>query len=161
MMFKKAQEEIVGFVMIVLLVTIILVVFLGFYLRGHKQDYRTESVEVSQFLDSMLEYTTECSLTNGYSYASVSSLASDCAERNSLCSNGRSACQVLQNSTKEIIESSWFFGQENPEKGYRFNVKAGNTTLVFHNVGSVNCKSSRSSSRSFQKATFNLEICLS
>ena len=48
---RRAQEEIVGFVLIVVLVVIVLVIFLGISLRNPKPQQR-ESEIIYQFLES-------------------------------------------------------------------------------------------------------------
>ena len=114
---KKAQEEIVGFVLIILVVSVILLVFLGIFLR--KDTGKTGNVEVSQFLDSMSETTTECSLNGGYSYIKYSELVVSCNE-GKICSSGK-ACDILKNVTKNLIESSWSFSSVyGPKTGYKF-----------------------------------------
>ncbi len=157
---KKGQEEIVGFVLIVLLITVILVIFLGIYLSGKNKDLSVESSEVSQFVEAMMQYSSDCSLNQGFSYENLGDLATNCATSNSLCENGKSACEVLKNSTKEAIESSWVFGSNSPNRAYRFTIKAGNTTLVSQGSGGA-CSSSRGSGgKPLQEVSFNLKICL-
>src|SRR3989344_58350 len=114
---KKAQEEIVGFVLIILIVSVVLLVFLGIFLR--KDTNKTGDSEVSQFLDSISETTTECSFNGGYSYIKYSELIASCNE-GKICSSG-GACDILKNVTKNLIESSWNFSPTNgPKTGYRF-----------------------------------------
>jgi hypothetical protein len=160
MITRKGQEEMVGFVLIILLVAIIFLVFLGLFLRKGNSDNSIESGEISQFLDSMLEYTSNCSLNSGYSYENVKDLATEC-ERGALCSNNKEACIVLKETSKEIIESSWQFGSESPNKGYRFSIKF-NGTAPDININSATgaCNTLRGGSRPFQKSVFDLKICL-
>src|SRR3989338_7985995 len=56
---KRSQEEMVGFALIIILVSIILLVFLAFSLSKSKTE-STESYEVNSFLQSTLQYTTAC-----------------------------------------------------------------------------------------------------
>ena len=56
---KKGQEEMVGFALILILVAIIVLVFIGFSIRSPEKE-SVESYEVESFLQSMLQYTTEC-----------------------------------------------------------------------------------------------------
>ncbi len=158
---KKAQEEMVGFVLIVVLVTVIFLILLGLFLRKNSQDISMESSEVSMFLDSMVEFTTNCSLNSGFSYENVGDLAAEC-DRNSLCSNGKNACDVLNEVTTELIESSWNFGAESPTKGYVFSIKFENQNSLPISINSENviCTSYRGGTRPFQKALFDLKICL-
>jgi|WetSurMetagenome_2_1015567.scaffolds.fasta_scaffold375777_2 hypothetical protein len=161
MITKRAQEEMVGFVLIILLVAVIFLIFLGLFLRRSSTDNRIESSEISQFLDAMTEVTSNCSLNSGYSFESIGDLATEC-ERNSLCSGGKTACEILKTSTKEIIESSWNFGAESPNKGYKFLISFNSSLAqpIIWNSVAGSCGSYREGSRSFQKATFDLKICL-
>ena len=113
---NKAQEEIVGFVAIVLIVSIILIVFLGIFLRKDKSGLG--SVEVSQFLDAIMETTTTCSV-GGY-YKEYSELVKRCNE--GLDCSGENSCDILKKYTKEMIENSWNFGDDNVKKAYMFDV---------------------------------------
>ena len=115
---KKGQEEIVGFVLIVLIVSVVLVIFLSIFLRD-KGD-RVSDPEVTQFLDAIKEITSECSLNGGYSYLNYADLVEEC-NGGSLCSNGKKACDNLKEITKEMIELSWNFGPESVRKGYEFS----------------------------------------
>ena len=57
---KKAQEEIFGFVLIVLVVVIIGLVFLAFSLRQRTEPVETKEAELTDLLDTVLSYTTDC-----------------------------------------------------------------------------------------------------
>lgn len=157
---RKSQEEIVGFVLIILLVTVILVILLGIYARSKTRDRTSESGEVAQFLDAMLEYTTECSLNSGFSYETISNLATNCALSNSLCSNSKSSCEVLQDSTKKLIESAWVFGEESPNKGYRFVIGTNGSDVIKQSSNSGKCDNLIGGTRTFQQVSFDLKICL-
>ncbi len=116
---KKAQEEIVGFVLIILIVSVILLVFLGIFLR--RDTDKTGNSEVSQFLEAISGTTTECSLNGGYNYIKYSELVAACKE-GKICSSG-GACDALKNVTKNLIESSWSFSSTSgPKTGYKFEV---------------------------------------
>ena len=122
MIKKKAQEEMIGFVMIMLVMAIIFVVFLGIYLRKPVSRDRTESAEVSQFLDSLFQYTTECSYDSGYSYENIEDLVVDCFNGKNCPAIGKKACDVLEQDIKKITEASWNFGTESPETGYEYKI---------------------------------------
>ena len=57
---KKSQEEIVGFVVVIVLIAVIALVFLGLSLT--KKQEPIESRQVSNLLGAMLQYTTDCSV---------------------------------------------------------------------------------------------------
>lgn len=118
MIRKKAQEEMIGFVMIMLVLAIIFVIFLGIFIRLGPQIQSTESTEVSQFLDSLLQYTTECTHDGGYTYKNIEDLISACHDGGQCISEDY--CVMLRRTIKEIIETSWNFGPESPERSYEF-----------------------------------------
>lgn len=119
-MRKKAQEEIVGFIVIILLVAVIFLVFLGITLRKTPSG-TADSLEVSQFLESALELTTNCTL-NSYSYLSVRELVVECY-KGSQCLDSASACNMLENTLKTSTESAWNFNQDSPTKSYSYELK--------------------------------------
>lgn len=118
---RKGQEEIVGFVLIVVLVAIIFLVFLGIYLRQKTPVNQKESKDVSQFLESAMEYTTECAVSAEPDYSSLGRLVRDCQSRAICKPSGRDACDVLKETISKIVESSWNIGEGNPDTGYIFN----------------------------------------
>ena len=56
---KKGQQEMVGFIVIVLIIVIAGVIFLGIYLRGDKK-INTLDAEISNFLIASSRYTSDC-----------------------------------------------------------------------------------------------------
>lgn len=128
---KKAQEEMVGFVMIMILVAIIMLVFLAIWIR-QGPDEPDVSIEVSQFLDAMLEHTTECARF-GTSYLSVDEMMNLCRDGRSCpagIADGEDACEVVGDTAQEIIENTYAFGTESFEKSYNFKVIRTTNTPV-------------------------------
>ncbi len=114
---KRGQEEIVGFVLVVLLVSIILIVFLSIFLKKDKEN--VGNPEISQFLDSISEITTKCTLNGGFYYENYVELLKNCYD-GKLCDRLNS-CDLLRDITKESIENSWVFEENSLRKGYIFN----------------------------------------
>jgi|SRR3989338_4365392 len=142
-MNKKAQEEIAGFVIVVVLVSIIFVIILGFSLNKESTVQEKQSLEIRHFLESIRQVTTECSLT-GTIPSNFKELLGACYE-SSTCSSGTPACTVLEDSLKEILGSSYTIGPEAHIKGYNFTIEFKNsleskTLLLSENEG--NCSSS-------------------
>ncbi len=125
-MKKKGQEEIVGFIMIIVLVSVILTIFLGISLR-QKTPIRAESIEVYQFLASMSEYTSSCAIRFVPDYSSVSELFENCLDGNR-CIDGKDSCDVLNNTLTGTFQKAWLAGNKAEIKGYRFkaNYVTGN-----------------------------------
>ena len=117
-MKRIGQEEAIGFVLIMVIVSIIFLVFLGISIRTPEGD-RIDNIEISQFLESSMEYSTECAIGYVPNYASLSELFDDCLSGNR-CSDGKSACEVLNSTLIGIFEASWEVSPESAIKGYRF-----------------------------------------
>ncbi len=123
---KRGQEEIVGFVIIVVIVSLILVFFLVFSMNSVPQ---TNSYEVSSFLGSAIHYTTTCQIDSAY--LSVSDLVSSCLQ-NATCSDGQNSCDNLNQTLNTLMKKGWRWGQNLPVKGYSLNIVSS-----FGNVLSV------------------------
>ncbi|RMD67212.1 hypothetical protein D6817_02290 [Candidatus Pacearchaeota archaeon] len=121
---KRAQEEMVGFMLVILLVAIIFLIFLGLASMRSKSNVR-ESAEVSQFLDALMELTTDCRITSFSGsvnpYKTVEELIRD-YDRDLTCENGEKARDVLTRTIQEAIETSWVFSPESLYQGYTFEV---------------------------------------
>lgn len=141
---KKGQEEIIGFVLIVVIVAVIIVVLLGIFIRQKTPVTAKESIDVNQFLESAMEYTSECAISYEPAYSKVRVLVKDCYSEAS-CTSGERACDVLKRTIKQIIESSWKIGAERPSKGYIFNSSyvSDSRTTEFVLVQEGNCTGSR------------------
>lgn len=115
---KKAQEEIVGFVIIVVIVGVVLLIFLGFMLtRNNKTS--VESYAIESFIDAMLQYTTECETQ--IEFLSFQKLIDYC-EKGGKCLNNIDSCKVLNSTAGSIIEKSWGVNNESAIKGYEFKI---------------------------------------
>lgn len=123
---KKGQEEIVGFVAIVLIVSFVFLIFLGISLRKGA-DFRKESKDVSMFLESAMEYTTDCA--DGYepNYMNLRRAIKGCYEgkRCAGVEEGKEACEIANKTLRELIDLSWQVGDERAIKGYIFESEYG------------------------------------
>lgn len=140
---KKAQEEIIGFVLIVVIVVIIFLILLGIIVRQKPQVIQKESADVYQYLESMMEYTSDCAISYEPAFSRVGVLIDDC-HLDSKCLNQKSACETLNLTLRETIEANWNIGQERAVKGYIFNAtyssNSGAKEVIFIFEG--NCSSS-------------------
>ncbi len=139
---KKAQEEMVGFALIMIIVAVILVIFLGFYLRSPQKEI-VESYEVNSFIQALLQYTSNCEESYESNYLSIKKLIIAC-DNEETCFNGEKSCEVLNLTLKEIAEESWKIGEDNPVKGYELKIDSGNRTKLKISEGNItkNFKSS-------------------
>ena len=121
---KSAQEEMIGFALIIILVAVIFLIFLGFSLRNSSKD-SVESYEVESFLQGVLQYTSDCELV-GRGFRSIQDLIFDCyggVEGGKMCLNEASSCDILTETLEEIADSSWKAGEEFPVKKYELKIK--------------------------------------
>lgn len=157
---KKAQEEMVGLVVIMIIVALIFLIFLGITIRKDS-DFSTPSTDIYQFLDSLSEYTTDCSLDGGFSFKQIDSLAVSC-EQGSRCGSGDYACEVLAQTVSAITNSSWNFDPESAEKNYKFLARFPSAPeIILSNGNFTECSSIRGAEKTFSGINISLEICYS
>ncbi len=99
-MSKKAQQEIAGFVLIVIIVVIALVIYM--VVKAGSPIEITKSVTADNMIESVMDVTTNCQV--GSRYLSIKNLLIEC-ENNRRCSNGDSTCDVLNNTLKKIFDN--------------------------------------------------------
>ena len=128
---KRAQEEIVGFAMIVIIVSIILIFFLVFSLSDRTE---TESYEAGSFLQSSLHYTSSCA--DNDEFLPVQKLIVSCYNEEK-CDNEEEACVVLNETLKGILEESWSVGSDFPEKGYKLEIFSGEEAILSIREGNI------------------------
>lgn len=113
----KAQEEMVGFGLIIILVAIIFIVFISFYIRKPSQP--TEDYEAGSFIQAVLQYTTVCQEAD-MENLSVQKLIFKCQSGNPCEYRSMDPCQILNNTIKGIVRESWEADSKSPIKGYSF-----------------------------------------
>jgi len=132
---KKGQEEIVGFVLIVLLVSVIAVVFLAINVR--KPSEKLPSAEIESFLQSSMKYSSECLVTAERRYT-FKDLIVSCAETNERCLDGKSVCESMNYTANKLLSEGLRVCADCPNTAYRFKVYGeGNRTLL--NMKEGNC----------------------
>lgn len=101
---KKAQEESMGFVVIVLLILVVGVVFLGLSLRNHKTPVQQQQA-LSDLTWSVLSYTTNCTISG--ETRDVWHLAQECNSRpGQQCDdNAQGVCDALNVTTRDILNN--------------------------------------------------------
>lgn len=159
-MNKQSQEEILGFVLIILLVVVIAVVFLAINLR--KPAEKLPSLELESFLQSSMRVSSDCYVSAERNY-NLKDLIVSCSENNDKCLNGKTACESLNETSLKLLKNGWNPGEENPTKAYRFKVFGGNNDTML-SLKEGNCTGTRTFSYVFLyaysgKVTTELEIC--
>lgn len=114
---KKAQQELMGFVLIVVLVVIAMIVFLVISLR--QPTTQIESLKTQNILSSLLDYTTEC-IVSEPQYDSIRDLVGNCYD-NDQCQNlGVSACDYLNQTVPLILPE--MFSTDAEVSAYEFDI---------------------------------------
>ena len=98
---NKGQQEMVGFILIVVMVVIAIMIFVVISVR--KPAEIIESKDVSNMIGSMLRYTTDCAIVFEPQYDDVRDLIKSCYS-NEYCSNiDEEACDHLEDILNETI----------------------------------------------------------
>lgn len=102
MINKNGQQEMVGFVLIVILVVIGLVVYL--VIKAGSPAEVAQSITADNIIQSVMMTSSPCIIkTNSY-YETIDDLAQDCYN-NKKCATGRSSCEVLNETLKTILDN--------------------------------------------------------
>lgn len=129
---KKAQEELIGFGLIIVVVSVVLMIFLVFSIKN--ADVETmHNYQVNSFLQSYLQYTSDCE--DNLEYLSMQKLISRCY-RNEACLNGKTACGVLKTTTEEILSESWKI-KNRPINGYQMKIFSEKNSILFIKEGNL------------------------
>ena len=112
---KKAQHEIVGFILIVVIVVVIGLFLLIFYLR--QEPVRYESLKVQNFLQASMKYTTSCAVSYEPQYEELQDLIKSCYQ-NQKCLNEKMACQELNETLSDLLDESWMVSPDTPTSFY-------------------------------------------
>lgn len=156
MLSKKAQEEIIGFGIILLLVAVVGVIFLSISLNKNSQEGGVEDYEASSFLKAMLETTTNCE--KNAEYVSVKDLIFEC-QRKYVCFNEENSCEILNDTIENIMEESWNVGNNTPVKGYELIVDSEEGRMINLTEG-IATNSYNGASQSYTKTREKADIFL-
>lgn len=155
-MKKKAQEEMVGFALIIIIVMIILMVFLFVAINNSDEKEGVESYEVLNFEQSMLQTTSKCIERYDPNYVDVRRLIFLCS-KNGECLDGRDSCIVLNETLKEIFERSWVLGEDSVYKGYEMNVTSEGKEIIYVFEGNKT-RNSKGAVQDFSKSGEEISI---
>jgi len=133
---KKAQEEVMGFVIIILMVVIIGVVFFAFSLRKPVESTEQKQAELDDMINSMLLYTTECKLNN--ENQTIKDLIKECSRSPStLCSSSENVCIKLNSTLKNMYSKLLGTGITNGYvHGYVLNI-TNSKQIVYLSEGNM------------------------
>jgi len=166
---KRSQHEIVGFILIVIIVVVIGLFLLVLYLRQEPVKY--ESLDVQNFLQVSMDYTTSCALNFEPEYENLQDLIKSCYE-NRKCLNEKMACQELNETLSKMLDESWLVSSDTPTSAYSLLIyyeesEAGESALRENELLKLekgNCAGSKAGaehliSYSPGNIIVNLEIC--
>lgn len=133
---KKGQEEMVGFAMIIIIVAVVGLLIFGLALRGKNNASTNDNYEISQFLGSVMQITTECTLRTNIDYASVNELVKECYQNSyKQCMDSKSVCGELNKTFKTSIVQGLRVGVNMSNKGYILNISfEGNSGVAGEEV---------------------------
>ena len=152
---KRAQEEIVGFALIVIVVAVILLILLGFYLATDKKE-TVESYEVDGFIQAFLQHTTDCE--DNFEKLSLQKVIFDCIV-NGECEDGTASCEVLEEELRGIIEASWKVGENSPYKAYELKILYNEEELLILSEGNKT-RNSKGGTQDLRKSGVEIDIFL-
>ena len=142
---KKGQEEMIGFIIVVVLVIIVGVIFLGIFLRSPATNFEQESQDIYQFLEAGMEHTSDCSI-KAPALLNVNSLLQEC-NKGSICLNGQSSCDALSSTVESLLLSSYQVSEDSVIKGYLLTSFRDDTPAIaplMLKLESGNCNNSSS-----------------
>ena len=113
-----------GFVVIIVLVAIIGVIFISLSLR--KPSNSSSSSELNSFLYSSLKFTSSCYNVESLNFKELVTACQD----NKVCDDDSRSCDVLENSTRELIERAFVVSQDSKYKGYKLRISNKNDSLL-------------------------------
>ena len=148
---KKAQEEMIGFGVIIALVSIVLLVLLFFSVNSGEDSYDSE--KVNSFVQSILSYTTDCQKYQG-TYLDIEGLIYSCANNETCVNNGNNSCETLNSNLDNIVNSTWPAGEKWPTKGYELIINS-NESDGWHTIYSLE-KGSKENATRIKKGIQNL-----
>lgn len=152
---KKAQEEMLGFALIIILVAVIMLVFLGISVRSPQKE-GVESYEVESFIQAVLQYHTDCAKTYETNFLEVQDLIFSCSNQEQ-CLDERQSCDVLNSTLRNIIDENWQAGPDRPVKGYEVNITRNEESLLSFTGGNLT-QSYKGSSQDFVKSGSRFDI---
>lgn len=153
-MNKKAQEEMIGFVLIVIIIAVLILILLVVTIK--KPHQTIESYEIESFLQALSFYTTNCSISYLSNYQDIKDLARECIKGSS-CIDGRTSCEALNSTLSYLIDSSWPVGEKWPNKAYVFNISSQEGEVLSFSKGNFS-SNNKGSVQDFNDFDFNLEI---
>lgn len=156
-MNKKAQQEIVGFVLIVVLVVVGLMAYLTISLRGPPEN--DESPEVENILNALMKHTTDCALFSAPHYEDYEDLFRSAYQGESCNNLDETALDYLNQSIREVLRDMMI--TEARIKGYEFQFfEEDGAGILMFSEGNTSRGSINSAQRSLVSVSDDIVIRL-
>lgn len=151
---RRAQEEIVGFGALLVVLAIVGVVLLGMYLRQPVPPASTFP-QAQSFLDALPALTSTCALS-GDRLSSIHELLMQCITQPSKqCSDGTPLCDALNHTMTSLITEAFPVGSS--IQGYRFTVSEADAPPAF-TLSAGNCSTYRGDQRFLPRTHYALAL---
>lgn len=153
---KRAQQEIAGFVLIVVLVIVGMMVFLVISLRGHPESQN--SVEAGYLLDAIMKQTTGCAIVYEPNYDTFEDLFKHCYEGDRCKNLDVSACDYLNDSLGDVLKT--VFAYESDANAYQLDFFDENNSEGILQIRGGNCTGDVvSAERKINELKIRIKIC--
>jgi len=116
-MKDRGQQEMVGFVLIVILVVVGLMVFLVISIRSG--DDEVKSVGVENMLNALMKQTTDCAVVYVPDYDDFEDLFKSCHQGDQCSNLGVDACDYLNESLRVVLDG--MFATETTVDAYQID----------------------------------------
>ncbi len=148
----------VGFVLIIIIVSVIILFFLGISFGG--QDKEMESREAESFIRAITSFTTDCNIS--YEYIDFKETIFRCLQ-NDKCYNPETekydinSCDVLNSTAKEILNASWIVDEKGYIVGYEFKISENKNKIIYIEEG-VKSQISKSALQNYAQSGDKIDI---
>ena len=164
-MKNKAQNEIMGFIMIIILITIIGLVILGITLANQTKKQPRTSIEITDYLQAAMYQTTNSTKIHPQDYLNIQKLIKECYKKNK-CRNNIDPCKHLNQTLSDLTQKSFQTGQSASIKAYKINIYYKNTNeeqpneeiLTITNQNLTNCTTKLSGDKAIPMRGENIKI---
>lgn len=157
-MNKKGQSEMLGFALILIIVMVIILVFISISLN--KKPTKTQDVALQGFIQSVLQYTTNCASGYSTNYQNIRDLILMCVNNETCYSNNNvrvSSCEVLNSTMSDLLNDSWQVGKDWPKKGYNLII-IGKDLPTFNFSKGIMTGNSSGASQDFPNAAIEFTL---
>ncbi|MFB6246648.1 MAG: hypothetical protein ABEI74_03600 [Candidatus Pacearchaeota archaeon] len=165
---KNGQESMIGFGIIIVLVSVILLVFLWFS-STQQGEQNLDDSEINNFLTSYTQYVSNCSSEFGTGKRSIRDLTTSCnpEDNEANACGSMNVCQKLNSTSKKLLNESWQVGPNRPQRGYELIITrseedsdAAPEKITNITAGNLSSSTYRGASRSFSQSGYEYDVVM-